>query len=460
MIQKKAPALLLAAVLTAASIFSCNSVPDADTVTDGTLTPEAGKIELTVYLDGYTADYLNALLDQFRREYPDAVINAKDFTALTIPDYRTKLANDLMSGEGPDILLTSYTTNNTLQNMTKLIQNGVFLDINELGCDLSGCNQAVMRAGIYDDKQYLVPLNYGIGFMISDKARIEKYKVDFSDDLDGFSDSLSGIYDAGKYVFSDLFTTEYLLRANHLDLIDYEKNMLVNDKTTKSALERLAECYLKLFPGVFEGSRSGDYRFVAKLKNYNGSLEQAYATGDLVFIGSPGFVGYLENISYMNSICESILKSGGTPVLSVLPSLDPESGIAPNVNYSLLVNSSTENKRSAKLFIESAVGIESQYICGMPMGIPVNGELVGKMREFYVDKKRDGSYTFNDECDFPKEFLERYFGAIDSLADGIYIDTITASKLFSVLREYASNGGDIDAAIEVGAKNVALYLSE
>ena len=275
MIQKKAPALLLAAVLTAASIFSCNSVSDADTVTDGTLTPEAGKIELTVYLDGYTADYLNALLDQFRREYPDAVINAKDFTALTIPDYRTKLANDLMSGEGPDILLTSYTTNNTLQNMTKLIQNGVFLDINELGCDLSGCNQAVMRAGIYDDKQYLVPLNYGIGFMISDKARIEKYKVDFSDDLDGFSDSLSGIYDAGKYVFSDLFTTEYLLRANHLDLIDYEKNMLVNDKTTKSALERLAKCYLKLFPGVFEGSRSGDYRFVYKLKDYNGSLEQA-----------------------------------------------------------------------------------------------------------------------------------------------------------------------------------------
>lgn len=167
--------------------------------------------------------------------------------------------------------------------------------------------------------------------------------------------------------------------------------MLVNDKTTKSALERLAECYLKLFPGVFEGSRSGDYRFVSKLKDYNGSLEQAYATGDLVFIGSPGFVGYLENISYMNSICESILKSGGTPVFSVLPSLDPESGVAPNVNYSLLVNSSTENKTSAKLFIESAVGIESQYICGMPMGIPVNGELVGKMREFYEEAMLAGA---------------------------------------------------------------------
>lgn len=78
-------------------------------------------------------------------------------------------------------------------------------------------------------------------------------------------------------------------------------------------------------------------------------------------------------------------------MLSVLPSLDPESGIAPNVNYSLLVNSSTENKTSAKLFIESAVGIESQYICGMPMGIPVNGELVGKMREFYEEAMLAGA---------------------------------------------------------------------
>ena len=66
-------------------------------------------LELSVYLDGYTSDYMNALLDQFVRENPNVNITSQDFTNVNIPDFRTRLANDLMAGDGPDIVLTSNT---------------------------------------------------------------------------------------------------------------------------------------------------------------------------------------------------------------------------------------------------------------------------------------------------------------------------------------------------------------
>ena len=161
----------------------------------------------------------------------------------------------------------------------------------------------------------------------------------------------------------------------------------------------------------------------------------------------------------MNPACARILSAGETPDLITFPTVDG-SAPSPNVNYLVLVNANTENKEAAKLFIESAVGIESQYLCGMSWGIPVNTGLVGKLRDFYVDGKVDEKYTFNDDCVLPEGFAKKYFDVIDSLDDGVYIDVMTSGRLFSVVREYCSNGGDISAALESGKKNVLLYLSE
>lgn len=416
------------------------------------------QIELSVYLDGYSGEYMNALLDQFVREHSNVTIKTSDFTDVNIPDFRTKLANDLMAGDGPDIVLASNTTNNTIQNLTKLLQNDIFMDTDELSVDLSVCDQRVLAAGVYSGKQYMVPLNYSVGFMVTSEERLAEYGIDISD-LGTFANSLTSVYKDGKYAFLDVFTTEFLCRQNGIELIDYENKTLKTDKAATDLLRSISDAYEKLFPGIFSEGKYNDYRFTSKLNDYGGSIDQAYGSGDLAFYSAPAFMGYYENISYIDLACEKIFQKGETPALITFPTVDG-SNPSPNVNYLVLVNANTENRKAAKLFIESAVGIESQYLCGMTWGIPVNTELVGKMRDFYVDNKKDEKYTFNDKCVLPEEFAKKYFDAIDGLDNGVYIDVMTSGRLFSVVREYCSNGGNISSAMESGKKNISLYLSE
>ncbi len=37
---------------------------------------------------------------------------------------------------------------------------------------------------------------------------------------------------------------------------------------------------------------------------------------------------------------------------------------------------------------------------------------------------------------------------------------MTSGRLFSIVREYSSNGGNIESAIETGSRNISFYLSE
>ena len=446
--------LISAAALTASASCGSDGQPDD---ADRNEAPE--QLELSVYLDGYTKDYMNAILDQYVREYPNVTVSSRDLTALNIPDYRTKLANDLMAGEGPDIVLVSNTTNNTIQNLTKLLQNDIFMDIDTLSPDLSMCSRKVLSAGKYLGKQYMAPLNYSIGFMVSSAERIAEYGVEFGSDLESFAGSLAALYDDGKYAFLEPFTTEFLYRQNRLELIDHKSCGLRTGSDAEKLLQSLSEAYLKLFPGIFESGKSGEYDFKSKLKDYGGSVDRAYGSGDLVFYSAPAFMGYFENLSYMNPACAQILESGEAPVLNVIPTLDG-SAPSPSVNYILLVNANAKDHDACRKLIESAVGIESQYLCGMPSGIPVNNELIGKMRSFYLDGESDGRYEFNDKCDFPEGFAELWFDTIEALEDGVYIDVMTSGRLFSIIREYSSNGGNIESAIETGSRNISLYLSE
>ena len=68
------------------------------------------------------------------------------------------------------------------------------------------------------------------------------------------------------------------------------------------------------------------------MKDYGGSVDQAYGPGDLVFYSAPAFMGYYENISYMNPACARILSAGDTPALITFPTVDG-SAPSPNVNY-------------------------------------------------------------------------------------------------------------------------------
>lgn len=416
-------------------------------------------IELLLYLDSYTKDYMNGLIDEFVRENPNVNVITEDYSDLTIPDYRTKLAGDLMAGDGPDVILAANQTNNTVQNLTKLLQNGAFLNLDTLNLDLSACNPAVLKSGQYNGNQYLVPLNYSLGFLLTTEERLENYSICSDGNLQEFASSLANLYQNEKNAFLDVFTVEFLYRQNGLELVDYEKNQLIASESNLQVMKALSESYGNLFPRVFEGNTMTQYQFVNRLKDYNYSVEEAFLSGDLVFFSAPAFMGAYENITYMNSVCKKIQEMGETPVLLQMPTADGESA-SPCVNYFLLVNGNTSNAEAAKLFIESAVGAASQYAVSAQAGIPVNNEILAAMRAFYTDGTEHEIYKFADECQFSAKITETYFTCIDSMADGVYIDVMSCGRLFSILRTYLTNGEDIESAYTAGKQQLEMYLTE
>ena len=418
-------------------------------------TQEVG--ELLIWYDTCSKDYMMGLMTEFQKEYPGIEVITEDYSDMIIPDYRTKLAGELMAGGGPDIVLSNHDNNNIVQNLTKLLQNGIFLDVNTLGVDFSDCNQAVLASGVYEGGQYMVPLNYGLGLMLTTEERIDAYDIVCDNRLLAFTDSLKSIYDSGKYVFLDYFATDFLYRQNGMTLIDHANRDLTDDDDQKAILHRLADAYDGLFPDIFEDGMSVSYMFYRNLNQYNNSEIEAFLSGDLAFLASMGKFGALDQLMMIGAYSTKIMEAGETPYLTSLPTADGDAS-SPVVNWFLLVNGKTEHTDEAMCFIDSAVGMESQYFVSSQLGIPVNNDLIECMRAYYCDGELDPRYPFR-AYPMPEQISDYFFAQIDAMQPGVYTDVQTMGHLFGVFREYLT-GTDFDIAYDHAKNNVSFYLSE
>lgn len=456
--MKRYVTALLALLLTTSFVGCVDDTPsDVSDSVAVEKTQEDG--ELLIWYDSCSKDIMMGLITEFQKEYPGIEVITEDYSDMIIPDYRTKLAGKLMAGGGPDIVLSKYDNNNIVQNLTKLLQNGIFLDVNTLGVDFSDCNQAVLASGVYEGGQYMVPLNYSLGFLLSSQERIDDYGLVCDGDLASFADSLTSVYDAGNLVFSDIFTIEFLYFQNGMSLMDYENQTLNASEEELKQLKQAAEAYDKLFPRVFTDSNAlAEYQlFTRRLHEYDNVLANAYSSEDLVLYSAPGLVGTYDDIRMLKSVCNEIQNQGQTPYLTRLPTVD---GGAPSPvpNWFLLVNGKTEHTREAACFIRSAIGIDSQYEVSGKAAITVNNRLIEYMRAYYCDGVRDAKYVF-PEHNIPLDVCEYYFDQIDSMQPGVYTDVQTMGHLFGVFREYLT-GSDFDVAYDHAKNNVSFYLSE
>ena len=123
--MKRYVTALLALLLTA-SFVGCVGDTTSD-VSDSVATGQTQEDgELLIWYDTCSKDIMMGLITEFQKEYPGIEVITEDYSDMIIPDYRTKLAGELMAGGGPDIVLSNHDNNNVVQNLTKLLQNGIF----------------------------------------------------------------------------------------------------------------------------------------------------------------------------------------------------------------------------------------------------------------------------------------------------------------------------------------------
>ncbi|MBQ8402139.1 MAG: carbohydrate ABC transporter substrate-binding protein [Clostridia bacterium] len=393
--------------------------------------------EITVWLDGTYNNYMSVLVDYFQKEHPDIPVNVEDHSGMAPEEYRVFLEASLADGTGPDVVLLWNNGNETtdyLPEMNRMMEEGLFLDVNTLGADFSECNPKVMEIGRYDGAQYIVPLNYSLGFLYTTEERMAAAGVPYHDGitLAEFASALPAFYEnhPEKKAFLQYLDAQFLFPQNGLDLRD-----TVSDD---AVLQALAGCYGDLFPGIFDSPDTAlSYMFWRDAELYGDWDDDIYRSGDLLFLSGRGFDGSFESLSmYINVLYAEDMTKGETPVLFALPTVTGESP-APRMTYGLAVSGRTEQPEAVKLFLETAVGMEFQYTT-TGAGISVNRNLMDRMEQFYLTEGSDPAdpYLFNKTCEFERTFVEAYFSVIDGMADGIpYMDRVTSSEGFTKIRE-------------------------
>lgn len=95
-------------------------------------------------------------------------------------DMYTKMSAELMSGGGPDI----FSLDQCLP-FEKLMRSDSLADINELiendasndKLDLSEYNQAIMQAGQYNNRQYIIPVFFDLNVLTSTEKNLQEYDL-------------------------------------------------------------------------------------------------------------------------------------------------------------------------------------------------------------------------------------------------------------------------------------------
>lgn len=448
-----------------------------DIVTDSTptttpeteTTPVETNLEINLHIDGRT-NYMELLIEQFKKEHPEVTVHTTDYSDLWPADYQAKLASQMITGEGPDVLLIINTSNenmDTFHSMTKMVQSNIFMDINELDIDLSRCNETVMKAGILEDKQILLPLNYSLGFLYTTEERLNEAGISYYDGitLEEFASAFPDFYEnnPNKKAFLNYLVGQDLFPHNSLYMMDYTNNQFNDSEETQQKLAQLTHAFDNLFPEIFSSSEAAmGYMFYQNLNKYGSTDREIYQSGDLLFMSNRGFSGAYDNIlTYNNHVYPDDISKGETPVMFAMPTLTGEAP-SPTVTYMLAANANTENTQAVKLFMETAIGIDFQYIT-TGTGIPVNQDLLDRMESFYLTEGYDphDPYLFPKTCEFDKEFVEEYFSTIDNMSDPIpFMDRTTTSYVFSIVRNSIKGDMTFEEAYSSAKSQIDFYLSE
>ena len=138
-------------------------------------------------------------------------------TTLPIDQYGKKMQTELMSGKGPDMIITTHS--DLFADMNKAVQSGAFASWDALIADWEGEYLENAVRGVYspDEHSYLLPLSFEPMFLVTTKTNLEKYGLT-EDDFINFDQTTQTLYRLCQTVDENIYPT--LSRPDFTQAID------------------------------------------------------------------------------------------------------------------------------------------------------------------------------------------------------------------------------------------------
>ncbi|MCX7923766.1 MAG: extracellular solute-binding protein [Clostridia bacterium] len=201
------------------------------------------KIELKLYTQNQDV-LTSAALVKYNESHKDSSIKVTSFE--DYEQFRNRLTTELMSGQGPDIIMdmgNSFVS--SFNSIYKTMESGVLEDLNGLiasdkSFNMADYNEKVMECGVYKGKRYFVPLSFRADIMTTTKDIMKKngIKIDTENwtwnDLTQVAREYNPkVKDRARYLFAGwMIRVEQLLKNSGVDFVDFE-----NKKTSFNSPE-------------------------------------------------------------------------------------------------------------------------------------------------------------------------------------------------------------------------------
>ena len=299
--------------------------------------------KLTIYVESYTNSILglDTAVQMYQQYYPESEINVEYFDDSEV--YSTRIKGELLSGEGPDVIITDSTS---FEDVYLSMRSGAFapideyIETNEVFSE-SVINRILLQAGQYEGTQYVVPLCFSVPCIVTTQENVDAYGLDVSySDYNGFLDMIENYYKEGNT--QRLFNAENsgFIFMNHSGekLVDYKNNTFV---ANSELIRRSCDVYKYYYEATTEDSYHGSY-------DCYDDLTSGYSVTGCFFEG-----GISAPIYHM-----ARLNNKATPVLLSVPNID--GGIVAYAEYGAAIRNNSTKKEEAINFISILLSDEIQ----------------------------------------------------------------------------------------------------
>lgn len=187
-------------------------------------------------IDYYTIEGSVSLIDLLIYQYNKSCGVDNKINVTTFSDEKelsNAISTEIMAGKGPDIISLSTLSSSSV-SFDKLLQQGVFADINEvINADVNKDKlnftdycEAAMNAGVYENKRIIIPVSYVPNMLISSEEKSSSYVINNNltyDEIISINSVLSDKDNLSLFEYEDEYESLFF------DFID--ENVNINNNT-------------------------------------------------------------------------------------------------------------------------------------------------------------------------------------------------------------------------------------
>lgn len=397
----------------------------------------------------------------FQAKHPDYYVSLEvgmsGEDAVTEEDAIKKLNTDLLSGKGPDILITdglplaSYIEKGVLEDLTDTIEK-----VEEKNTFFKN----VLHANKGKDGTYVVPTRFTIPVLVGDKESIEGVK-----DLNGLAAAAEKVRAENPDVQSVLgpYNGEVLadlLLGLSLDAI-WKSDQTLDEKALTAYIDVAKEIYQA------NGEQEESGAVEDAIMSFNGGKnivhQQSAGMGVIEMLsGKQKLVaGYLQGMSDAAQVIGANQQTGGT--------YKPLDGLSKQVFVpmdTIAINAKSGDMTGAKAFLEYMLTKEvqsSRYLAGFPVNKDALDQSYEEMKEETMVMslmEEDGTQVALEINMGTQEDYNQLVSYLDAAATQSTGDILIRNEITKIVGECMNNQSDTKETVEKIQKSVGLHLSE